>query len=256
MGRDWAFQGRWQPRKGELFEGQFVVQCKFHQGGGVLGAAEVISELPKVSTLTKAGLCDTYVLMTNLRTTSAVSAAICRKVTTAGAKYCLVLGAEQIDTYLREEPRLRALVPRVYGLGDLSEILDERGYDQAKALLAAMNEEMRKFVVTAPYGRGIEALNRHGFVLLLGSPAAGKSMIASALAMAAVDQWALPAIKVDAPEVFRTHWNPHDRHQFFWIDDAFGTTQYQLRLADDWNRILPQLRAAIAGGDSDRDDIP
>jgi hypothetical protein len=248
MGRDWAFQGHWVPAKGETLEGQFVVQCKFHSGGGVLAASEVNDELPKIKMLAGAGLCDVYLLMTNLRVTSAVHANICRAVKKAGSKACLVFGAEQVDTYLREEPRLRALVPRVYGLGDLSEIIDDRAYEQARAVLAAMNEEMRKFVVTGPYVRSIDALNRFGFVLLLGAPAAGKSMIASALAMAAIDQWGLPAIKVDAPDIFRTHWNPHDRHQFFWIDDAFGTTQYQLRLADDWNRILPQLRASIAGG--------
>jgi hypothetical protein len=248
MGRDWAFQGRWLRHGAEPFDGQLVVQCKFHEGGGHLRAAEITSELPKIAMLYEKRLCDTYVLMTNLRTSSKTDADISTLVRKAGPPYCIVIGGQQIDTYLREEPRLRALVPRVYGLGDLAEILDDRAYAQAETVLSFMKEELRKFVVTAPYGRSIEALNRHGFVLLLGSAAAGKSMIASALAMAAVDQWGLPSIKVDAPELFRAHWNPHDRHQFFWVDDAFGTTQYQLKLADDWNRIIPQLKAAIAGG--------
>ena len=28
-GRDEAFQGIWQPQKGEVFEGTFTIQCKF-----------------------------------------------------------------------------------------------------------------------------------------------------------------------------------------------------------------------------------
>ena len=36
-----------------------------------------------------------------------------------------------------ESKRLRMLVPRVYGLGDLSQILDDRAYKQAKVLTCA-----------------------------------------------------------------------------------------------------------------------
>jgi hypothetical protein len=255
MGRDWAFRGEWQRSRAEAVEGSFVVQCKFHEGGGSLRAAEVLSELPKIERLHAQHLADAYILMTNRRSSSAVEAAITRMVMEAGPRSCLVIGAQQIDTYLREDPGLRSLVPRVYGLGDLGEILDARAYAQAEAILASMNEELRKFVVTAPYRRSVDALNRHGFVLLLGSPAAGKSMIAASLAVAALDRWQLSPLRADTPALVRDHWNPHDRRQLFWVDDAFGTTQYHLNLADDWNRVLPQLRAGDRKWYPDCDDL-
>ena len=40
------------------------------------------------------------------------------------------------------------LVPRVYGLGDLSQILDERAYLQARTILESMREDLAKVVVT------------------------------------------------------------------------------------------------------------
>jgi ABC-type phosphate/phosphonate transport system ATPase subunit len=41
-----------------------------------------------------------------------------------------------------------------------------------------MREDLSKTVVTGAYRRAAAALNQHGFVLLVGEPAAGKSTIA------------------------------------------------------------------------------
>jgi hypothetical protein len=73
-------------------------------------------------------------------------------------------------------------------------------------------------------------------------------MIASALAMAAGDNWGCATIKTDSPTEFARHWNPNRANQFFWIDDAFGTTQYQAYLVDEWNRALPQIAVALRRG--------
>lgn len=36
--------------------------------------------------------------------------------------------------------------------------------------------------------------------------------------------------------------------QFFWLDDAFGPTQYESMAADAWNRVTPSIAAALRGG--------
>lgn len=247
-GRDATFVGTWNLQGAESISGAFAVQCKFRADRGSLSRADISTELPKIRRLAQAGLCDVYVLMTNASVTAVVEESISVEVRKHGPRTCVVLGREQLDQYLRDSPRLRALVPRVYGLGDLGEILDERAYTQALTLLRSLHEDLAKFVVTEPYTKSFTALTNHGFVLLLGPPAAGKTMIASALAMSALDIWKSRPVKVDAPDVFTRHWNPHDPGQFLWIDDAFGTTQYQSRLTDDWNRILPEVRAAVGAG--------
>jgi hypothetical protein len=149
---------------------------------------------------------------------------------------------------IRESARLRMLVPRVYGLGDLSQILDDRGYRQATEILSSLGDDLAKFVVTQAHTRAAHAIVKHGFVLLLGEPAAGKSIIGASLALGAIDLWNCSTLKIRSADEFVTHWNPHEPRQFFWVDDAFGPTQYQRELANEWNRAFPHVSAAIKRG--------
>ena len=166
----------------------------------------------------------------------------------AGVKHVATFGSTWISQQIRENKRLRMLVPRVYGLGDLSQILDERAYAQARAILESMREDLAKVVVTDAYRKAVEALNKHSFVLLIGEPAAGKTTIASLLAMAALDQWNASMLKLDDPGKVAEHWNPDEPSQFFWLDDAFGVTQYEDFLVHRWNHILPQIRTMLRKG--------
>ncbi len=137
------------------------------------------------------------------------------------------------------------LVPRVYGLGDLSQILDERAYAQARAVLESLREDLAKVVITDAYRRAATALDEHGFVLVIGEPAAGKTTVASLLAMAAVDKWGASLLKLDDPSKVVDHWNPDEPSQFFWVDDAFGVTQYEDFLAHGWNHAFVQVKAML-----------
>ncbi|MBM4094557.1 MAG: hypothetical protein FJ276_34905 [Planctomycetes bacterium] len=85
-------------------------------------------------------------------------------------------------------------------------------------------------------------------MLLIGEPAAGKTTIASLLAMAALDQWNASTLKLDDPGKVAEHWNPDEPSQFFWLDDAFGVTQYEDFLVHRWNHILPQIRPMLRKG--------
>ena len=44
------------------------------------------------------------------------------------------------------------------------------------------------------------------------------------------------------------HWNPDDRNQLFWLDDAFGVTQYEHHLVLAWNQFLPRLQPMLRTG--------
>ena len=133
-------------------------------------------------------------------------------------------------------------------MGDLSQILDERAYSQAKQLLLSLQDDLAKFVPTEAYRKSARALSSHGFVLLLGEPASGKSIIAATLALSAADEWRCETLKVESAEDFKRHWNPHEPRQFFWVDDVFGATQYQAELVQEWNRKFLELQAAINKG--------
>ena len=107
----------------------------------------------------------------------------------AGVKELRIFGTTWLEDQIRESKRLRMMVPRVYGLEDLSQILDECAYAQATAVLVSMREDLAKVVLTESYKKAAKALDAHHFVLLVGEPASGKTTIASLLAMSSADQW-------------------------------------------------------------------
>jgi energy-coupling factor transporter ATP-binding protein EcfA2 len=248
-GRDGAFTGTWKPNGLENLTGRFVIQCKFtSRNTHVLRPSDLIDEVAKVKRLVAGHLCDSYVLMTNVGLSGMRVEGIETLFTDAGVKRVLVLGSTWINQQILENKRLRMLVPRVYGLGDLSQILDGRAYSQARAILESLREDLAKVVVTDAYQKAVEALDKHSFVLLVGEPAAGKTTIASMLAMAALDQWNASLLKLDEPGRVADRWNPDEPSQFFWLDDAFGVTQYEEFLVQGWNRILPQLKPMLRKG--------
>jgi energy-coupling factor transporter ATP-binding protein EcfA2 len=248
-GRDGAFAGRWNPTGHEDLTGKFVIQCKFtSRANHGLRPSDLSDEVAKVRKLVEQGLCDSYVLMTSAGLSGSHAEEIESLLRAAGVKHVVLLGSTWIDQQIRENKRLRMLVPRLYGLGDLSQILDERAYAQARAILESLREDLAKVVVTDSYRKAAAALDKHGFVLLIGEPAAGKTTIASMLAMAAADQWNSSVLKLDNPGRVVERWNPEEPSQFYWLDDAFGVAQYEAFLVHGWNHILPQIKTMLRKG--------
>lgn len=248
-GRDGSFSGKWNDNGKESLEGEFVIQCKFKtKRNENLKFADVADEIEKAKRLVVDGLCDIYILMTN----SGVSGPMAEKIQTAlkevGVKYVLIYGSTWINSQIKENAHLRRLVPRVYGLGDLSEILDDRAYEQGAALLEYLKDELSKVVITSSFKNAADAIEKHGFVLLIGEPAAGKTTIASLLAVGSLDQWKAPTMKLETAEQVVHHWNPENPQQFFWIDDAFGVTQHESTLTSRWNQAMPKIVTMLSQG--------
>ncbi len=249
-GRDGAFHGSWTATSGESFHGSFTAQCKFTaKSNKTLQLAELADELAKARRLADRGLADNYILFTNSRLTGLSDEKIRAAFEAVpGIKRFAAYGVDRISQFIRESSRLRMLVPRVYGLGDLSQILDERAYSQAQEILSAIGDDLVKFVITDAYRKSARALVEHGFVLLLGEPACGKSTIAAALAVGALDEWRCSTVKVRDADDFVRHWNPNEPKQFFWVDDAFGATQVDWHGTLRWNVAFSHVQAAIRRG--------
>jgi energy-coupling factor transporter ATP-binding protein EcfA2 len=248
-GRDGCFSGKWQNASGENYNGEFVIQCKFKtRRNENLKFADVQDEINKIQKLVDSGLCDTYILMTNAGVSAPMAAKIQKTIKDVGVKYVFIYGSTWINCQIRESPNLRRLVPRVYGLGDLSEILDDRVYEQGKALLEYLKDELAKVVITSSFKSAANAIEKHSFVLLIGEAASGKTTIASLLAMGSLDQWKAITMKLETAEQVVKHWNPNNPMQFFWIDDAFGVTQYESALSNRWNQAMPKIVAMLDKG--------
>ena len=245
-GRDGAFLGTWRPG-GDAAEVKSTLQCKFSaQADGRLSLSKLKPELAKAAELAQAGLAEDYVILTNAGVTGASEVNICKAFEAVGVKRCQVFDGGWMLRQLHERPRLRMMVPRVYGLLSLGEVIVGPAYDQARAILDSMGDDLGAFVLTGSHRQAVEALEEHGFVLLVGDPATGKSTIAATLALGALDAGCTGAIRISAPDQLHL-WRPAQR-QFLWVDDAFGPTQYEPARVQRWNAELPGLRAAVKDG--------
>lgn len=248
-GRDGAFSGTWRQQNGEALSGRFVIQCKFTgRAGYALTPSDIQGEISKVSRLASKSECDVYILMTNAGISGEFDLKVKKMLREAGVENVLIFGVTWLEDQIRESKHLRMMVPRVYGLGDLSQILDERAYEQARAVLESMREDLAKVVLTDSYRKAAKSLDSYRFVLLVGEPASGKTTIASLLAMAFADQWGASVVKLTHPKSIVDRWNPNEKSQFFWIDDAFGVTQYESGLAAGWNQVLNEVKTILRQG--------
>lgn len=243
-GRDGAFIGRWS---GET-AGRSTIQCKFtSKAGQNLSLSMLDDELSKVKRLVALGEADDYIIITNHPVTGESDLAIKAAFMTEGVKDCRIFGADWINQQVRSSPKLRMLAPRLYGLGDLHDLLDGRAYQQAQMILSAMGDDLQRIVVTDAHRQSVKAIEEHNLVLLLGAPAAGKSTIGASIAVGAADRWQCSTIRATSPDDLQRHLNP-EGGQFFWIDDAWGSKQYQRQTAEAWNQVFPLMHSAMRRG--------
>lgn len=138
-GCDGAFFGTWTSAEGEQYQGDFVVQAKHTSNPSTFLTPSLISdELDKAGRLVASRRCYVYVLMSNAKLTGESELTITKQLRTQGASQTLILGTDWFNRKISENSRLRMLVPRLYGLGDLTQILDQRAYRQAEAVLESM----------------------------------------------------------------------------------------------------------------------
>jgi len=248
-GRDGTFAGRWKQSSDEI-KGAFCIQCKHTSGtnNNLSSKTFLNQEGPKIERLVALKKCDAYILITNHSVTYKQKDDIEMGLKKIGVKHVRIFAKEWLTIQVQKNSKLRMMVPRIYGLGELATILDQNAAQQARLILSSMGDELQKFVITNAYKNAADAISEHGFVILLGAPATGKSTIAACLSLAALDRWKIETIKLAEPDDFLTYWAPAHEKRFFWIDDAFGATQLDLSHISKWNQILPHINAAHKSG--------
>lgn len=226
-----------------------TVQCKHTSDAGkALKVSDLTAELGNVQELVKASQADTYIFMTNMSVDAPVAVAARAKLRALGVRKAHIFGRQHIVRVIRSSARLRALVPQVYGLGDLTAIVDERLSEQSRALLDSWIPKLRTYVPTKAHRDAVNAISKHGVVLLLGNPSSGKSAIGAIVSTIASENAENTVLALTSPRDFEAGWNPNDPGRFFWIDDAFGSNVLRDDYVQDWASAFSKLRAAIAHG--------
>ena len=225
------------------------IQCKHTSNSAMKLKAEHISpEISHIKSLVQNGQAHTYIFITNMSVDAPVALKIRHRLTNLGVSKVHVFGKHYLVRTIRNSARLRALVPQIYGLGDLTSILDERVSQQSLALLENWVPKLKTYVPTQAHRKAVIALNDHGIVLLLGNPSTGKSAIGAILSTIASESSNHKVLALTSPRDFEAGWNPSDPGRFFWIDDAFGPNVIREDYVQDWTSTFRKVQAAIQHG--------
>ena len=226
-----------------------TIQCKFStRSGRRLAYSDLKAEEHSIRKLVQLGEAGTYILMTSMGVDAGIAQKIKANLRKLGVRKPHVFGLEFLTLAIRSSARLRAMVPQVYGIGDLSVILDERRAEQTRALLGQWLPMLRLYVPTVSHRRAVQALAEHRIVLLLGNAATGKSTLAAILSTMACEGGKVSCFQTTGPRDFDDRWNPNETGRFYWIDDAFGPNQPRDEYIQDWANIFRKVQAAIAAG--------
>ncbi len=224
-----------------------TVQCKHtSKMNAALKLSDITPELAKVKNLVEQGQASSYIFITNMSVDATVAVDIRSKLMELGVRKPQIFGQQKLVQIIRSSSRLRALIPQVYGLGDLSIIIDERAIEQTKLLLANWLPKLKAYVSTEAHNSAVHALEKHGAVILLGNASTGKSTIGAILSTIAAEDPNHTVLKLTSPREFDEHWNSHDRRRFFWIDDAFGSNTTRADYVNDWSSLFSKVQTAIS----------
>lgn len=226
-----------------------TVQCKHSSDPRrSLREGDLTDEFETVAELVANKQADTYFLMTSMGVDAPTAVRIRARLRVLGVRKPHVLGRQYLVRTIRSSARLRALVPQVYGLGDLGAILDQRLIQQTRALLDHWIPKLKLYVPTSAHRKAVRALTEHGIVLLLGNPSTGKSTIGAILSTIASEDADHTVLHLTSPRDFEANWNPAERKRFFWIDDAFGSNGMRDEFVRDWTSAFKKVQAAIVHG--------
>lgn len=205
-------------------------------------------EVSKIAALHARKHIDRYIIVTNCTVTAKARVAIISLFNEIGVRSVVILERTGVERHVRESPRLRAKVPRLYGIGDLSQILDDRRIEQSQVILQSIAADLITFVPTASYRKAVDVLNKHKMVVLLGDPASGKTTIANCLIVGSIDQTSGEPIIVKGFDEIRSHWNPRLPARIFYFDDFLGPWSLLWERVYQLNDNMDYIKGAMMSG--------
>lgn len=253
LGRDGFFSGAPQGEIRDLSPDAetVVIQCKHTSTPGAsFTLSDVSEEKSKIAELASEGDCDVYIIYSNARLSSENEKVIRGEFEAiAGVQRCIVRGEGYLEGLIDGNSKLLRRVPRLYGVGDLSQILSHNIAEQTKLILEEMGAELRTFVPTPSYRQAVAAMEQSRFVVLVGPPASGKSAIAVNLCVVlSAEDPELELLRIETADQFATAWSAADSHKVFWVEDFFGETTLDHDRAREWEAVFQKIMTAHSNG--------
>lgn len=256
-GKDAYYGGSLELTAGTVSTGPILFQVKFIEQANspaVDASAAFAKAVQKEAALVKERLrirqrarIGSYVMMTNAcLTPAAVRDALPPLQEAVGCEPC-VWHAADISADLTNYPNIRRAFPQLLGIADLqylfSEVLAKPILERTQATLDGARHLAKVFVPTEAYRAAWQRIRQYSFVVLSGPPEMGKSAIAKMIGLAlAAEGWEYYECyhPVDVLQLYKP-----DVEQIYVADDAFGSTEFDPSLANEWSRELPSIMTRL-----------
>jgi len=255
-GRDFLFQGVTDFFSKDGRGGSYVFQAKHKSGKDAFGAlrSDLGSELRKVY-LDNGLKYDHYCLVTNLTLTGeqidsleqvSIDFATGHKDIPPFTLH--TYSYRQFEACLDRHKSIRSDFPRILSRASLIEllgdVLDRTTAESASIWRSVFERNQSRFIHTAAYDTALAKLISDGLVLLSGPPKAGKTFTAYALMMRLAGESGYSPYQVSSVEEFSRNYRI-DQKQVFLFDDAFGRHHLDALRADELDRRLEYVIAAL-----------
>lgn len=222
---------------------EFVFQAKFVSHANAAGAkpANALRSAVRAEMKRVRDQPDCYVLITNVPLSGSLRDDLAKIVSERLPQATVVTwGANDVCDLLDQQPALRTSHPELLGLRDLAALvataLTKPQAERARAFLERAQEVVATFTQTRAYVAALERLTTHHIAVLSGPPEMGKTTTALVIGLAKHEEgW--QCFDCRSPDDFFAVIDDA-RPQLFVADDAFGTTEYKPRFAEEWAAAL------------------
>lgn len=234
--------------------GPHIFQCKFIENANASGAKiaapilkSVRTEIKNIKERESNGKIEeinSFILLTNAKLDAKLRAKITKIVADdLNCDFVLTLDGQDICAFLDEMPRIRHSFPQLLSLRDLDVVIGNAitkgSREKSNVSLKRAAELMPFFVPTDAHLKALECLINYYFVVLAGPPEMGKTTIASVIGLQkAAEDWDF--IDLTTPQEFFLRIEK-ERSQIFFVDDVFGSTEYDPSSAHMWSSNLDSI---------------
>lgn len=234
-------------------KGPHVFQCKFVEEANAAGAdpmpllrKAVQAECARIKKRERNDIAvpTSLILITNASLSATERTALEKIIAESlGCTFIQCWDGKDVCAQLDSMPTIRQSFPQLLSIRDINELIHQQ-LTRAQRQRSNVSLERAKlllpiFVPTNPHREALNRLDGYGFVVLSGPPEAGKTAIASMIALQKVAEgWNF--FDVTNPQDF-FHLYDADQQQVYIADDLFGQTEYSPTRGDLWAPELDKI---------------
>lgn len=257
FGRDaYCAQSLFFPNRGRRTQGPFVFQVKFVSSNVrkeqvALARSALSSELKKIEKRIKSKLWKPpkyFIFITNAHLLARTRNEFNKKINKILNKSKIIIwGRTDVEDLINAHESIRKAYPELLGIQDLQALIvsavNQNILQRSNLAISEAQSLADVFVATDSYGKALNVLAKHNFVVLDGPPEMGKTAIARMISLQKLLD-GFQVIECHRPDEIFSALNQSPK-QIFIADDTFGRTEFDPSLGRSWERVIPLILRQI-----------